>query len=101
VLPECEGQGIGRGLLSEVLKGTDFTIYVHSHLIANRAAKLYSDFGFKLITDPIVGYRENNINVGLQYLEATLLEKDYANLQMTTANPDLLEAALLNEFAEF
>jgi len=100
-LPEYEGRGIARGLFSEVLRNTAFPVYVHTHPIAYRALKLYSDFGFKLITDPIVGYRENNLQESLPYLKNVLSEKDYANLQTVQANTALLEAALLNEFAEF
>ena len=101
VLPEYEGRGIGRGLFSDVLRNTEFPVYVHSHPIAYRAVKLYSGFGFKLITDPIVGYRINNLQDGLLYLKEVLPEKDYMALQTTKANPALLEAALLSELAEF
>jgi len=101
VLPEYEGCGIGRGLFGEVLTNAEFPIYVHTHPIANRAIKLYSDFGFKLITDPIVGYRENNLQESLPYLKEVLPKNDFENLQTTKANPALLEAALLNELAEF
>jgi len=101
VFPEYEGRGIGRGLFSEALKTAGYPLYVHTHPIANRAIKLYSDFGFRLITDTIVGYRENNLQESLPYLKEVMPEKDYANLQQTKANPVLLEAALLNELAEF
>ena len=101
VLPEYQGCGIGRGLLSAVMKNAEFPVYVHTHPIASKAIKLYSDFGFKLITDPAVGYRGNNLQESLPYLKELLSEKDYANLQTIKANPALLEAALLSEFAEF
>lgn len=100
-LPEYEGLGIGRGLFSEVLKTVEFPIYVHTHPIAHKAIKLYSDFGFKLITDPVIGYRENNLQESLPYLKEVLHEKDFANLQTVNANPALLDAAFLNELAEF
>jgi len=101
VLPEYQGQGIGRGLLSAVMNNAEFPVYVHTHPIASKAIKLYSDFGFKLITAPAVGYRKNNLQESLPYLKDVLSEKDYANLQTVKANPALLEAALLSEFAEF
>ena len=101
VLPEYEGVGIGRGLFTEVLRKAEFPVYAHTHPIASRAIGLYSDFGFKLITDPVVGYRENNLQESLPYLKENLPEKVYANLQTTKANPPLLEAALLREMAEF
>ena len=101
VLSEYEGLGIGRGLFSTVLKNAEYPIFVHTHPIATKAVKLYSDFGFKLITDPVVGYRENNLYESLPYLKDNLPQKDYANLQTTKANPAILEAALLRELAEF
>jgi len=101
VLPECEGQGVGRGLFSEVLKTADYPVYVHTHPTASRAIKLYSDFGFKLITDPVVGYRKNDLQESLPYLKETLPAKVFENLQMTEANHELLEAARLHEFSEF
>ena len=101
VLPEYEGRGIGRGLFSEVMKNAELPVYAHTHTEASRAVKLYSDFGFELIIDPIVGYRENNLQESLPYLKKSLSKKDYANLRMTQASAALLEAALLNEFAEF
>ena len=100
-LPEYEERGIGRGLFSDVLKNATFPLYVHTHPIASRAIKLYSDFGFKLIIDSIVGYRENNLQESLIYLKEVLPEKDYANLKTTKASSALLKAALSNEFAEF
>ena len=101
VLPEYEGFGIGRGLFTEVLKNAEFPVYAHTHPVASRAIGLYSEFGFKLITDPVVGYRENNLQESLPYLRETLPKKVYASLQTTKANPALLEATLLREIAEF
>ena len=101
VLPEYEGCGIGRGIFSEILKNAEFPMYVHTHPIANRAIKLYSDFGFKLITDPVVGFRENNLQESLPYLKRKLPEKDFKNLQTIKANAELLKAALLSELSEF
>ena len=101
VLPTYQGQGIGRGLLSIVLENTDCPIYLHTHPSATRAIKLYSDFGFKFVTDPVVGYRRNILQESLPYFKEVLTEKDYAKLLTEKANPALLEAALLSEYAEF
>ena len=101
VAPEYQGQGIGRGLLSAVMKNAECPVYLHTHPIAAKAIKLYSDFGFKFVIDATVGYRNNNLQESWPYLKEVLSEKDYANLQTVKANPALLEAALLSEYAEF
>jgi len=101
VLSGYEGRGIGRGLFSDVMRKTEYPIYVHTHPNAYRAIKLYSDFGFKLITDPVVGYRKNDVRDSLPYLREILPENDYAGLQFTEANDELLKAALSYDFAEF
>ena len=98
VLPEYGGRGIGRGLLSEVMKHAEYPLYVHTHPIARAAIKLYVDFGFQFITNPVIGYRKNNLQESLPYLKDVLSE---TSLQTVKANPALLEAARLNEFAEF
>ena len=64
VLPEYEEHGLGRALLSEILKDADYPVYLHTQPTSARAIKLYSDFGFKLLTDPIIGYRKNELGLG-------------------------------------
>jgi len=100
-LPEYLGRGIGRGLFGDVMMNAEYPVYVHTHPSAYRAIKLYSDFGFKLITDPVVGYRKNDVHESLPYLREVLPENDYAGLEFTEANEKLLTAALTSEFAEF
>jgi GNAT superfamily N-acetyltransferase len=101
VIPEYEGFGIGRALLSEVMKNANYPVYLHTHLIASKAIKLYLDFGYQFITDNIVGYRNNDIQKSLSYLKEILTIHNVTNIPMIKANSTLLEAALLNEFAEF
>ena len=100
-LPEYEGKRLGRALLSKILTSAEFPIYLHTQPTSARAIKLYSDFGFKLITDPVIGYRKNELTESLPYLEKILLENDYAGLQYTEANETLVKAALSSEFSEF
>ena len=101
VLPEFEGHGIGRALLSIILGDADFPIYLHTHPTAARAIKLYSDFGFMLLTDPVVGYRKNDLTESLPYLQKVLPEIDYTKLRFAEANKALLEAAISSEISEF
>jgi GNAT superfamily N-acetyltransferase len=101
VLPEYEGKGLGRALLSEIIKDKDLPIYLHTQPTSARAVKLYSDFGFKLITDPIIGERKNDLADSLPHLQKVLPESDYAGLQFTEADAELLAAASTGVFAEF
>ena len=101
VLPEYEGKGLGKALLSEIFKNAQFPIYLHTQPTSARAIKLYADFGFKLITDPIIGHRKNDLDESLPYLQKLLPKSDYEKLQFTKANNELLHAALSSETAEF
>jgi len=101
VLPEYEGRGLGRALLSKILSNADFPVYLHTQPTSARAIKLYSDFGFKLLTDPIIGYRKNNLTESLPYLQRVLPESDYAKLKFAKADKALLEAAISSELREF
>jgi ribosomal protein S18 acetylase RimI-like enzyme len=101
VLPEYEGRGLGRALLSEILKNTEYPAYLHTQPTSARAIKLYSDFGFKLLTDPIIGYRKNDLTESLPYLQKVLPQTDYTKLQFTEADKILLEAAKSSETSEF
>ena len=101
VLPEYEGKGLGRAILSEVLKNTEYPVYLHTQPTSARAIKLYSDFGFKLITDPVIGYRNNDLKVSWQYLKKVLPTNDFTGLQFTEANKELLVAAMSSKVSKF
>ena len=101
VLPEYEGQGIGRALLSKVLHGISLPIYLHTQPTSMRAIKLYSDFGFRLITDPVVGHRKNDLDECRSLLSAILPMDDFSSIQYTKADDALLTAALSREISEF
>ena len=101
VLPDYEGIGLGRALLSEVLKVAGYPVYLHTQPTSARAVKLYSDFGFKLITDPVVGYLKNDLAESLPFIQKVLPECDYEKLRFTQADDALLKASLTGEYAEF
>ena len=64
VIPEYENKGIGRALLTILfhsIKENDLPIYLHTQTGSYRAIKLYSDFGFKILTDKKIGQVNNNI----------------------------------------
>ena len=65
VLKECEGQGIGRALLSIIMRKLemcDYPVYLHTQPSSFRAIKLYSDFGFSLLSDGKLGIRKNDLD---------------------------------------
>ncbi len=103
-LKEYEGKGIGRALLSnclQQLRPDDFPIYLHTHPESFRAIKLYNDFGFELITDKIVGYRENHLNIMQAYLKEHMPENVFNELHYTKAPKDFLQAVKISEIDQF
>ena len=104
VLPEYEGLGLGRALLTEVLqqaKAEDFPIYLHTHPHCLRAVHLYNEFGFQLVTDPGVGYRSNDWEEAMKYLKLYMPEKYVEKLQFVRADEEFLQAARSSEQSEF
>ncbi len=104
VLKKYEGRGIGRALLSVVmaaLKDGDYPVYLHTQLGSYRAIKLYSDFGFELLSDPIIGNRKNDLEECLPILEKVMTNIDFKKLKYTRAPRHFLstlEGQKNNEF---
>jgi len=101
---EYEGLGLGRALLSYVmssLKEHEYPVFLHTHPASKRAIKLYTDFGFSLITDSEVGYRKNDLAESLPYLEQTLSPAAYRALSFASAPKFFLEAAKSTEYEQF
>ena len=92
-LPAYEGRGIGRMLLSALLERAEYPLFLHTQPTSARAIKLYSDFGFRLLTDPVVGERENDLQKSLPLLQRVLPEGDFAALRTAGAPEWFLEAA--------
>jgi GNAT superfamily N-acetyltransferase len=94
VKKEYEGKGIGRALLTKVMRSlslSDYPVLLHTQPDSDRAIKLYSDFGFKLLTDARVGKRTNHIKDCLPILKNTMPKKDFDNLKFTTAPKPILD----------
>ena len=94
VLREYEGKGIGRAILTKIMKDLreiDYPVYLHTHPSSFRAIKLYSDFGFKLLSDPKIGYRKNDLVECLPILEKYIPEKFFKNIEITNAPKEFLE----------
>ena len=104
VKKQHEGKGIGRALLTEVMRSisiSDYPMLLHTQPSSDRAIKLYSDFGFKLLTDDTVGQRVNNIKECLPLLKAVMPENDFNNLKFTTAPKELLDFLSVQNVDEF
>ena len=99
-----EGFGIGRALLSIVMKDLqeeDYPIYLHTQPSSFRAIGLYSDFGFEILTDSEYGLRTNDIDQCLPILEEHMTEKSFKKLQFTKASEHfkkVVASAKTNQF---
>ena len=94
VIKAYEGRGIGRALLSVILRdlhADDYPVYLHTQPGSFRAIKLYSDFGFKLLSDPVIGCRQNDLEECLPILEKYMPPAYFKQLQITQAPADFLE----------
>jgi len=104
VLKKHEGQGLGRALLTAVMKDLnddDYPVFLHTHPICYRAIKLYSDFGFRLIADAVVGYRNNDLEECMPVLEEHMPKEDYESLKIVKAPQDFLDAASSTKVENF
>ena len=103
-LKEYEGRGLGRALLSYImisLKDEDYPIYLHTQPASYRAIGLYSSFGFKIVTNKIIGHRENHYEESLPILKQFMREDTFEKLEFTEAPNIFDEAAKSNKVAQF
>ena len=99
-----EGKGLGRALLSVLMKdlpSEEYPIYLHTQPASYRAIKLYSDFGFALLSDKTIGYRHNDLEECLPILKEYIPQKDFENLKITTAPKDFLAAVKTSKINQF
>jgi ribosomal protein S18 acetylase RimI-like enzyme len=93
VLKGYEGQGIGRALLSIVMQELemhDYPVYLHTQPSSFRAIKLYSDFGFCLLSGDKFGVRTNDLDECLPILEQ-FMPREYFHQLRTIAAPKEFE----------
>ena len=104
VLKEYENRGIGRAILTAIMKDlteADYPVFLHTHPSSFRAIKLYSDFGFRLISDPVVGYRNNDIEECLPILKRFMPKSDFDKLMIVKAPQYFLDTAASSKDEEF
>lgn len=104
VLKTHEGKGIGRALLSLILKdlnGADYPIYLHTQPSSFRAIKLYADFGFAFIEGEKMGSRLNDLSECLPILKQFMPSKDFKSLKFAKASHDFLAILAKQETIQF
>ena len=101
VIQSHEGMGIGRALLTSVMRHAEYPVYLHTHPGCLRAVKLYSDVGFSLLLDPVIGNRNNDLEIGLPYLKEHMPKSEYDNLRFEHAPESFLELLTGYDWDEF
>ena len=104
VVKSHEGRGIGRALLSlvmEELRAEDYPVFLHTQPGSYRAIKLYSDFGFALLSDPVIGNRVNHLEECLPMLKELVPEDVFRNLKIARAPQFFLDAVKSSEIHQF
>ncbi len=94
VLKPHEGQGLGRALLTRLLRpipAAAWPVYLHTQPESYRAIKLYSDFGFRLLDSPAVGQRQNDLTAALPLLEAAMTPAAFTALEISDPPPGFLD----------
>lgn len=94
VLKAYEGEGIGRGLLSIILSELeegDFPVFLHTHPSSFRAIKLYADFGFCLLSDPVIGARRNDLVESWPILQRFMPQSAFEGLTVGRAPARFLQ----------
>jgi len=103
-LKEYEGKGLGRALLSYIMKSLndeDYPVYLHTQPGSFRAIGLYSDFGFKIVTNQKIGYRKNDYKKCLPILKQFMKKEHFDNLKFIEAPNFFDESAKTSKINEF
>jgi GNAT superfamily N-acetyltransferase len=88
VRKSLEGRGIGRGLLSDLMRPLPrdaYPVYLHTQPGSFRAIKLYSDFGFRILVNEQTGTRSNDHVEAMRYLKEAMPPEAYAGLRTAVA----------------
>ncbi len=99
-----EGLGIGRALLSFLMKDLqvcDFPVYLHTQPASFRAIKLYSDFGFKILTDDKYGNRTNDYKECMPILKKYMPAEHFERLEYASAPQHFIRVTNASSISEF
>ena len=103
-LKEYENKGLGRALLSYImkpLKDNDYPIYLHTQPGSFRAIGLYSDFGFKIVTNKTIGYKNNDYEECIPILKEFMRKDRFDKLEFILAPKEFDESAKTSKIDEF
>ena len=103
VIPEYESKGIGRALLTilfQNIEEKDLPIYLHTQTGSYRAIKLYSDFGFKILTDSKIGKINNEINECKGILKKYIPKEHFRKIKYVKAPKRFLDIIGKYEYKE-
>ena len=95
---------MGRALLSYLLKDFpehQYPIFLHTQPSSYRAIKLYSDFGFVLLRDPVVGMRKNDLGESLPILKKVMKPEAFDRLMFQNAPKFFLQAVQSSNINQF
>jgi ribosomal protein S18 acetylase RimI-like enzyme len=101
---EYTGMGIGRALISKIMENInkdDFPIFLHTQPESYRAIKLYSDFGFKIITNKKIGNRMNNTNECKIILKEKMPKEYYKKIKYKKISSKYLKIIDENKLNDF
>jgi GNAT superfamily N-acetyltransferase len=104
VRKDHEGHGLGRAILSAVMRDLDdatYPVYLHTQPASFRAIKLYSDVGFDLLSGDRIGSRTNDLADCLPILQAHMPAAAFASLRITEPPPELLDFLATTTTVEF
>lgn len=94
VIRSLEGRGLGRAMISHVMQQLEapaYPVLLHTHPESFRAIKLYADVGFQLLSDPVIGSRNNDLHDCLPTLRSVMPSSAFEKLVITQAPPELLD----------
>ena len=102
VKKEYEGLGLGRALLTSILKNVNtFPVYLHTQPSSYRAIKLYTDFGFEILVDDVIGRRKNEYKEAFPYLKQCMPLEFYQQLRFTQSDGQLSKEAAKYDYDGF
>lgn len=99
-----EDRGLGRAMLSEVMRRIapeDYPVYLHTQAGSYRAIHLYRDFGFAVLTDPMIGARNNQFDQSVPYLRHVMGAERFARLRFACSDGQFSAAAAKSPVIEF